>query len=124
MDPRPSLVQLSHALPLFERSADAVMRGVRKALDVPAQADDDVEEELAGLRRELDYHLPEFEALFTRLLVAQIGEEHLPGVLAALDSEAMQHYVRSVPQLDAALRAELVRLNEQMFAVARGVLAG
>jgi len=99
------------------------MRGVRKALDVPPQADDDVEAELAGLRRELDDHLPEFEALFTRLLVAELGEEHLPGVLAALDSEAMQHYVRS-PELQAGLRAELERLNQQMLAVARGVLAG
>lgn len=123
MDPSDSDVRLSQALPLFERRAEALVLRLREALSAPSPPDADAAEELAALRRELDEQLPALEALFTRLLIQHLGEEHLPGVLAALQSEAVQHYLHSAPQLDAELPPEVLRLNEQMVAIAQRVLA-
>jgi hypothetical protein len=121
MDPA-TVARLSHALPLFERAADSLVLQLRKALDVPAQAEDDVEQEFAAVRRQLDDYRPEFEALFSGLLVQHLGAEHLPAVLAALEQAAAQHYLRQAPALEVALRAELERLHQAMTALAQQLI--
>ena len=122
MDPS-TVARLSHALPMFERAVDRLMLQLREALSVPPQAEDDVEQEFAAVRCQLDAdYRPAFEALFSRLLVKHLGAEHLPSVLAGLEQSPAQHYLRQAPALEADLRAELRRLHEAMTAIAERVM--
>src|SRR3569832_2372355 len=119
MDPC-TVTQRSQALPLFERATDRLLLLLRVALGVLVLVVVVVVRVFVAVRRQLeaDYR-PQFEALFSGLLVKHLGAEHLPAVLAALEHEAAQHYLRQAPAVDAALRAAQRRRHEAMTALAQ-----
>jgi len=112
-------VQLTRAATIFDRIANGLVERVRQALGVPDRLDEDIEQELVGLRAELDEFFPEYQQLFGGLLLEHIGREHAPSVLAALSGEAIQRYFRAAPEIDAELQALFAELVRQMSLAAR-----
>src|SRR5687768_4287880 len=60
MDAVSAIADTCHAAVIFDRVADGLIVQVRRAMNVPEQADPDMEEELAALRADFDAFLPEF----------------------------------------------------------------
>jgi hypothetical protein len=102
----------------FLQAAAGVIAHLRKVMGVPEQADEDVEQEFAALRCELDQHFPEFCKLFAGLLTRYIRREHQPQVFAALRREPVQRYLRAETEIEAGLRQLVLRLGAEMHALA------
>jgi len=123
MDAASTVAELCNCAAIFDRVAGGLMVEVRKAMNVPEQADADVEEEFSSLRAEFDAFLPEFQTLFTGLLIQHIGQAQLPEVLATLGTEGGQRYLQAAHRIEAELEQFLAPLSQKMCIVARRALA-
>ena len=123
MDAASTIAELSNSAAMFDRVASGLIVEVRRAMNVPEQADADVEEEFSSLRAEFDTFLPEFQALFADLLIKHIGQAQLGEVLATLGTEVGQRYLQAAQRIEGELEQFLVPLSQKMCIVARRTLA-
>jgi hypothetical protein len=114
-----TLARLTGALGLFDRAATTLVGQVREAMSVPGEADADVETEFHNFRAHLETFLPEFQQKYARLLIRHLGAEHLPEVMAALETATVQRYVEAAERMDAAMVPLLAALVERMLRLAR-----
>jgi len=107
-------VRLSHVAPRFNAMADQLVLNLRRAMGVPDRAEDDVEQEFRALRGSLDAFFPEFERIYSELLLAYVGRA-APVVLSRLENVDVQAYLRVADRIDAeiaqALQALLPRIG-------------
>ncbi|MEO8185114.1 MAG: hypothetical protein ABI895_40425, partial [Deltaproteobacteria bacterium] len=118
-----SITELCHSGAIFSCAVDGVIVKVRKAMNVPDQADADVEAEFRALRADFEPLRPEFDELFARLLRQQIGAARLSQLLAQLGGEVEQRFLRAVGSIDAEFEQLLESLSQKLTIVAQQALA-
>jgi hypothetical protein len=107
-------IQITRAAPLFDRLAGAVVehraslcRHQMASGSVCSGSEPDV------LRERLDWFFPKFRDLYFNLLRQHVGSD-LPEVLAALNDEAVQRYLRALESMQPALLRCLEQLGQEM----------
>jgi len=108
-------VQITHAAPLFDRLAEAVVEH-HTSLDASqrgAALGSEANDRADALRERLDWFFPQFRDLYFNLLLQHIGAE-LPAVLRALNDESVQRYLRALEAMRPALLRALQQLGREM----------
>jgi hypothetical protein len=111
-------VRLSCAGSHFQRTADLLVLRVRRAMGVPDQAEVEVEQEFRALRASLDEFYPEFTQIFSGLLTRCLGPSSSV-VIASLDCEPVQAYLRVADAIDLEASEALRHLAADIAAALR-----
>jgi hypothetical protein len=123
MSHEPRLSELCHAGPIFSCAVDRLIREARTAMCVPDAADADVEAEFCALRADFETFRSEFDDLFARLLLRQLGAAQLPQLLLTLGGEAEQRFLRVAGNIDVEFARFLQLLSQRLTFVAQRALA-
>ena len=118
-----SLSELCHAGVIFSCAVDRLIFEARTAMCVPDTADADVEAEFCALRADFETFRSEFDELFARLLLQQLGAAQLPELLVKLGGEAVQRFLRVAGSIDAEFARFLQSLSLRLTTVAQQALA-
>jgi hypothetical protein len=107
-------IQITRAAPLFDRLAGAVLEHrATLATQQRAGGSDCSGSEPHVLRERLDWFFPKFRDLYFNLLRQHVGSD-LPEVLAALNDEPIQRYLRALESMQPALLHCLEQLGQEM----------